>query len=78
MTESIEISDKTKNELDRLISDEDYDKVISKLLKLIPIRDDEGEYTPKFRLELLNAKLELIDGDVIDHEQVKEILGILD
>lgn len=78
MTESIEISDKTKSELDRLISNDDYDNIILKLLKLIPAGDDEGEYTPEFRLELLNSKLELIDGDLIDHEKVKEKLGIFD
>jgi hypothetical protein len=78
MTESIEISNKTKNELDQLISNADYDNVISKLLKLIPVGDDEGEYSSEFRLELLNAKLEVIEGDLVDHNNVKEILGIMD
>ena len=75
MTQSIEISNETKRALDQLISNENYDQIISKLLRFIPTGDDEGEYTSEFRLELLNAKLEVIEGQLIDHEKVKEILG---
>lgn len=75
MSESIEISIATKKELDQLISNENYDQVISKLLKLIPVGDEEGDYTPEFRLELLNSKLDANEGQLIDHEDVKEILG---
>ncbi|MHA1910314.1 MAG: hypothetical protein ACTSYA_01350 [Candidatus Kariarchaeaceae archaeon] len=75
MNASIEISEKIKNELDQIKSNENYDQIITKLLKLIPIGDDEGEYTPEFRLELLNAKLEAVEGETIDHQNVIEALG---
>ena len=74
MSQSIEVSSETKHELDQLISDENYDALISKLLKLLPTGDDEGEYTPEFRAELLNAKLEAINGELIDHEEVQKRL----
>lgn len=76
MFQSIEISSETKKALDQLRSKENYDQIITKLLKFIPIGDEEGEYTSEFRLELLNAKLEVLEGQLVDHEKIKETLGI--
>ena len=76
MTQSIEISTETKKSLDQLASNENYDQIISKLLRFVPTGDNEGEYAPEFRLELLNAKLEVIEDQLIDHEEIKDTLGI--
>ncbi|MEM3556166.1 MAG: hypothetical protein QXF56_05590 [Candidatus Micrarchaeia archaeon] len=75
---SIQLLPKTRERLTRLKagSRETYDTLINKLLELIPERDDEGEYTDEFRLELLNAKLDLNKGRVFSHSEVKKSLGL--
>lgn len=55
---------------------ETYNEVIKKLLSLVPSGDDEGEYTGEFRVELLNARLNIIHGDTLPHEVVKKQLGL--
>ena len=55
---------------------ETYDEVIHKLLALIPAGDDEGEYTDEFRVELLNARLDLERGNTISHDVVKKQVGL--
>jgi len=43
---------------------------------LIPEGDEEGPYTPAFRIGLLDARLELKEGRVVGHERVKTRLGL--
>ena len=55
---------------------ETYDDVLNKLMMLVPEGDDEGKYTEEFRIGLLNAKLDLMRGNVISHAEVKKRLGL--
>ena len=55
---------------------ETYDEILNKLMTLVPEGDDEGKYTEEFRVGLLNAKLDLIRGNTISHEEAKKRLGL--
>lgn len=75
---SIQILPETRQELSNLKSGprETYDELINKLVRLIPEGDDEGKYNEEFRVSLLNAKLDLIDGRTHSIEDVKKSLGM--
>ena len=47
---------------------------LDKLLSLVPEGDDEGMYTNEFRIGLLIAKLELRNGGVIPHKELKKMV----
>ena len=75
---TIQITPATRERLARLKSSprETYDELLNKLLALIPEGDDEGRYTEEFRVGLLNARIDLRKGRVVDHDQVKKQLGL--
>jgi hypothetical protein len=75
---TIQVTPKTRGRLAALKSSprETYDEILNKLLALIPYGDDEGSYTDAFRMGLLNARLDIKSGRVIDHAQVKKRLGL--
>jgi len=74
---TIQLSPKTRGMLSDLKSSrETYDELIRKLLSLIPEGDDEGKYTEEFRIGLLNARLDVLRGNVISHEELKRKMGL--
>ncbi len=78
MATTIQLSSETRERLSRLKSGrrETYDEVLNKLLALVPEGDEEGPFTQVFRVGLLNARLDLKEGRVIEHERVKKRLGL--
>ena len=74
---TIQLSPKTREILSGLKTNrETYDGLIRKLLSLIPEGDDEGRYTEEFRIGLLNARLDILRGNVIMHEELKKKMGL--
>ena len=74
---TIQLSPKTREILSGLKTNrETYDELIRKLLSLIPEGDDEGRYTEEFRIGLLNARLDILRGNVIMHEELKKKMGL--
>jgi hypothetical protein len=55
---------------------ETYDEIITKLLKLVPERDEEGNYTDEFRVGLLNAMIDVRAGKTVKLSEVKKSLGL--
>lgn len=78
MATTIQVSSATRERLSRLKSSarETYDEVLNRLLALIPEGDEEGTYTAAFRVGLLNARLDVKEGRLTDHEAVKKRLGL--
>jgi len=78
MATTIQVSEKTRERLARLKSSprETYDELLGKLLTLIPEGDEEGRYTESFRVGLLNARLDIKEGRLTDHREVKKRLGL--
>lgn len=78
MATTIQLSTTTRDRLARLKSGprETYDEVLNKLLALVPEGDEEGAYSHAFRVGLLNARLDIKEGRVVDHERVKRRLGL--
>src|SRR5256885_9773234 len=74
---TIQVTPATRQKLARLKSSsgETYDDLINKLLSLVPEGDEEGPYTHAFRLGLLQARLDVKEGRVLTHEEVKLRLG---
>ena len=77
-TTTIQISPATRDRLARLKSHprETYDELLKKLLALIAEGDEEGRYSHAFRVGLLNARLDIKEGRVTDHDRVKRQLGL--
>ncbi len=50
--------------------------MINKLMRLIPTKDDEGEYTDEFRAQLLNARIGLNEGKLVGMAEVERSLGL--
>ncbi len=75
---TIQLRSSTREKLARLKSGprETYDELINKLMALVPEGDDEGKYTEAFRVGLLNARLDVREGRVVSHEEVKRRLGL--
>lgn len=78
MATTIQLSTETRDKLQRLKASprETYDELLVKLLALIPEGDDEGRYTEAFRVGLLNARLDIKEGRLTDHREVKRKLGL--
>jgi len=55
---------------------ETYDEVLNKLLDLVPSGDAEGRYTAAFRVGLLNARLDILRGRTVEHDDLKRRLGL--
>ncbi len=74
---SIQLSPETRDMLASLkTARETYDDLLRKLISLIPEGDDEGKFTDAFRMGLLNARLDTIQGRTISHEELKKRLGL--
>ena len=78
MATTIQVTEETRNRLSRLKSSprETYDELLSKLLALVPEGDEEGRYSGAFRVGLLNARLDIKEGRLTDHREVKKRLGL--
>lgn len=78
MATTIQLDPETRDKLARLKASprETYDEILKKLLALVPEGDEEGPYTQSFRVGLLNARLDIKEGRVIEHERVKKRLGL--
>lgn len=78
MATTIQISKETRDRLARLkLSErETYDELLNKLIALIPEGDEEGPYTHAFRVGLFNARLDIKEGRLHTHEEVKKQLGL--
>jgi len=78
MATTIQLSPATRQKLARLKSSsrETYDELLNKLLALIPEGDQEGPYTEAFRIGLLNARIDIREGRLRDHDRVKRRLGL--
>ena len=75
---TIQITSATRQKLARLKSSsgETYDGLINKLLSLVPEGDEEGRYTRAFRVGLLQARLDVREGRVLTHKNVKRRSGL--
>ncbi|MGP8071997.1 MAG: hypothetical protein ACLPZM_02575 [Thermoplasmata archaeon] len=78
MITTIQVRPATRERLAALKSSprETYDELLNKLLALVPQGDDEGSYSDAFRMGLLNARLDIRSGRVVEHEQIKKRLGL--
>ena len=77
MTKPIKVSEKTRERLARLKSSpqEPHDDLLGKLLALVPEGDEEGQYTGAFRVGLLLSRLDMTEGRLTDHREIKRRLG---
>lgn len=75
---TIQVRPETRERLSRLKvhARESYDDLLNRLLTLVPEGDEEGTYTEAFRVGLMEARLDIRQGRVVDHETVKKRLGI--
>ena len=75
---TIQITSATRQKLARLKSSsgETYDDLINKLLSLVPEGDEEGRFTRAFRVGLLQARLDVREGRVLTHKNVKRRSGL--
>jgi len=78
MATTIQLRAETRERLARLKASprETYDEVLDRLLALVPEGDNEGLYTQAFRVGLLDAMLDIREGRLVDHGQVKRRLGL--
>ncbi len=78
MITTIQLRPETRARLAALKGDsrETYDGILNKLLALIPEGDDEGLYSQAFRLGLLEARLDIKEGRLVDNRMVKQRLGL--
>ncbi len=78
MATTIQLSPETRERLARLKTSprETYEEVLNRLLSLVPEGDEEGLYTQAFRVGLLDARLDVREGRLVDHERVKRRLGL--
>lgn len=78
MATTIQLTKDTRERLARLKASprETYEEVLHRLLSLVPEGDDEGLYTQAFRVGLLDAMLDVREGRLVDHNQVKRRLGL--
>lgn len=78
MATTIQLETKTRERLTRLKASprETYDEVLNRLLSLVPEGDEEGLYTQAFRVGLLDARLDIREGRLVDHADVKRRLGL--
>jgi hypothetical protein len=78
MPTTIQLAPETRERLAHLKASprETYDEVLNRLLALVPEGDDEGVYTQSFRVGLLDARLDIKKGRLVDHDRVKRRLGV--
>jgi predicted transcriptional regulator len=75
---TIQIDASTRERLARLKSSprQTYDEVLNRILAILPDGDEEGKYTDAFCLGLLEARLDIRAGRLIDHDELKKRLAI--
>ncbi|MCX6777911.1 MAG: hypothetical protein NT157_03420 [Candidatus Micrarchaeota archaeon] len=75
---TIQITPRTRNRLETLkgFRRETYEEVVSRLLDLVPEGDEEGAYRPEFRASVLRGMLDIKNGRVTPHAQLKKRLGL--
>jgi hypothetical protein len=78
MATTIQVSSSMRTKLAQLKANprETYEDVLKKLLALVPEGDAEGRYTESFRVGLLNARLDIKEGRLVEHARVKRRLGL--
>jgi len=78
MITTIQLAPSTRQKLAALKASprETYDELLNKLIALVPEGDDEGLYTDSFRIGLLDARLDIRERRVTDHDLVKKRLGL--
>ncbi len=78
MATTIQLSAETRKRLARLKTNprETYEQVLNRLLSLVPEGDEEGVYTQAFRIGLMDARLDVREGRLVDHDQMKRRLGL--
>lgn len=77
MATPIHISPEMRERLARLKTSprDTCEDVLNRLLALVPEGDEEGPYTQAFRASLLEARLDIKEGRLVGHEDVKRRLG---
>jgi len=77
-TTTIQVSTEARERLASLKASEreTYHELLERLMALIPEGDDEGLYTQAFRVGLLDARLDVKEGRLTDHREVKRRLGL--
>lgn len=73
-TTTIKVNSATRDALQALKGRRSYDEILAMLLKLVPEGDDEGAFTPEFRLSLLEGLL--YDGPRISHADMRREFGL--
>ena len=74
VTTTIKLSSKTRDALQALKGKHSYDELMAMVLKLVPEGDEEGPFTPEFRLSLLEGLL--YEGPRISHEDMRREFGL--
>lgn len=75
-TTTIQLDSRTRDRLARLKGKDTYDELLNKLLSLVPDGDDEGQYTDEFRVGLLQAHLDVMQGRLVPHDEVRRRFGL--
>lgn len=73
-TTTIKLNTQTRDALSALKGSRSYDDILVMLLRLVPEGDDEGPFTPEFRLGLLEGLL--YEGPRISHEDMRREFGL--
>ena len=75
---SIQILPETRKLLSGLKAStrETYDDLIRKLIGLVPKGDEEGDYKDRFKVSLLNAKIDVMENRTYSLSEVKKTLGL--
>ena len=78
MITTVQIASETRARLAELRSSprETYGEVLNKLLALVPAGDEEGRYRSAFRVGLRNARLDIREGRIVKHAELKRRLGL--
>jgi hypothetical protein len=77
-TTTIQVSTATRRRLAKLKGSQrqTYDELLNKLMALVPEGDDEGAYTDAFRVGLLDARLDTLQGRTVPDAELKRRLGL--
>jgi hypothetical protein len=73
-TTTIKVDTRTRDSLQQLKGRRSYDELLSMLLRLVPEGDDEGRFSPEFRMSLLEGLL--YEGPRVTHEDLRREFGL--
>lgn len=75
---TIQINKQTRMRLQRfrIGKRETYDEILNALMDLVPVGDDEGEYSEEFKNSIIRGMLDVKRGRVYTLEQVEKKLGL--